>query len=84
MHGRQVPFIVAGTGGMPPQNVPTATGEPFENSGDTTYDSALAALGCLFITISPRQIKIEFWQLDQKSAFDTQVVDLASHLVSRG
>jgi hypothetical protein len=83
MHGRQVPFIVVGTGGMPPQNVPTATGEPFENSGDTTYDSALAALGCLFVTISSRQIKTEFWQLDQKSAFDTQVVDLASHLVSR-
>jgi hypothetical protein len=44
----------------------------------------MAALGSLFVTISPRQIKTEFWPLDQQSAFDTWVVDLETHLVSRG
>jgi hypothetical protein len=84
IRGRQVPFIVAGTGGMPPQGLPPATGEPFGTSGDTTYDSGMAALGSLFVTISPRQIKTEFWPLDQQTAFDTWVVDLDTHLVSRG
>jgi len=79
-----VPYIVAGTGGMPPQALPAATGEPFGTSGDTTYDSGMAALGSLFVTISPRQIKTEFWPLDQQSAFDTWVVDLGTHLLSRG
>ena len=84
IRGRQVPYIVAGTGGMPPQALPAATGEPFGTSGDTTYDSGMAALGSLFVTISPRQIKTEFWPLDQQSAFDTWVVDRGTHLLSRG
>jgi hypothetical protein len=83
--GRQVPFIVVGTGGMPPQPVPDATGEPFGGRSDTTYDSGLSSLGCLFVTVSTRQIKVEFWPLDEeKKAFDTWVVDLQTHLVNRG
>jgi len=84
--GRQVPFIVAGTGGMPPQHVPDATGEPFVASNNTTYDSGTGALGYLFVTVSARQIKTEFWPLQERAqvAFDTRTVDLGTHVVNRG
>jgi Calcineurin-like phosphoesterase len=84
--GHQVPFIVAGTGGMPPQTVPPATGEPFGATKDTTYDSGVGALGYLFVTVSAHQIKTEFWPLQhaQQVAFDTRIVDLKTHTVTRG
>jgi len=84
INGRQIPFIVAGTGGISVQHVPDATGGPVDGSSDTTYESALSALGCLFVTISARQIKTEFWPLDQQQAYDSWVVDLATHTASRG
>jgi hypothetical protein len=84
--GHQVPFIVAGTGGMPPQTVPPAAGEPFGATKDTTYDSGVGALGYLFVTVSAHQIKTEFWPLQhaQQVAFDTRIVDLKTHTVTRG
>jgi Calcineurin-like phosphoesterase len=79
--GKQVLYIVAGTGGMPPQNVPPATGQPIDSNNQTTYDAAVASLGYLFVTASAHQIKTEFWQLggEHTTAFDTATVDLATH-----
>jgi hypothetical protein len=81
--GRQVPYIVAGTGGMPPQAVPNATGEPADESGHATYDKALASLGYLFVTVSATQLKTEFWPLGNShtTAFDPIVLDLRTHTI---
>jgi hypothetical protein len=77
--GKQIPYVVAGTGGMPPQPVPLATGQPADASNQTTYDVATSELGYLFVTVSAKQIKSEFWQLGSQhnTAFDPWPVDLA-------
>jgi len=61
--GKQIPYVVAGTGGMPPQPVIPASGQPVEGSPGVTYEAAVSALGYLYITASLQQIEIEFWQL---------------------
>jgi hypothetical protein len=81
--GKQVPYIVVGTGGMPPQHVATATGQPVTGSAGLTYDSAVSSYGYLFVTLSAKQLKTEFWQLGHQhtTAFDTVTVDLSTHIV---
>lgn len=81
--GKQIPYIVVGTGGMPPQPVVSATGQPVSGNADLSYDSAVSSYGYLFVTISAKQLKTEFWQLGQQhtKAFDTVTVDLTTHLV---
>lgn len=80
--GKEVPYIVVGTGGMPPQPVVSASGSPTGDPG-LTYDSAVASLGYLYVTISAQQLQTEFWQLGQAhtKAFDTVTVDLTTHLI---
>jgi 3',5'-cyclic AMP phosphodiesterase CpdA len=82
--GRQIPYIVAGTGGMPPQSVPPATGQPTPGSDQTTYDSAVKSYGYLFVTVSKFSLKIEFWELGDEhiKPFDTVTVDLTRHVVT--
>ncbi len=63
VNGKQIPYIVAGTGGMPPQPVAPATGQPADASNQVTYDAAVSSLGYLFVTVSAQQMKFEFWQL---------------------
>jgi hypothetical protein len=84
--GKQVPYIVAGTGGMPPQKVPDATGQPADASHETTYDAAISSLGYLFVTASAQQVKFEFWPLgsDRTQPFDPFTIDLATHVLTRG
>jgi len=43
----------------------------------------VSSYGYLFVTISAKQVKTEFWQLGQQhtKAFDTVTVDLTTHLV---
>ncbi|EJT01475.1 metallophosphoesterase (plasmid) [Rhizobium sp. CCGE 510] len=79
--GRQVPYYVTGTGGINPQHVQPATGSPADESRTTTYDAALSSLGYLFITVSPTQLKTEFWRLSSEytTAFDPVTLDLADH-----
>jgi hypothetical protein len=81
--GKQVPYIVAGTGGMAPQHVPDATGQPTDASNQTTYDAAVASLGYLFVTVSAHLLKTEFWRLGNQhtAPFDPMTVDLATHTV---
>jgi Calcineurin-like phosphoesterase len=84
INGRQIPYIVAGTGGMPPQKVPPATGQPTEGSNQTTYDAAVQSYGYLFVTASKFKLSIEFWQLGEEhiKPFDILNVDLATHAVA--
>ena len=81
--GKQVPYIVAGTGGMPPQPVATATGGPVAGSTGLTYDAAISSYGYLYVTLSEKLLKVEFWQLGQQhnKASDTVTVDLTKHAV---
>jgi predicted phosphodiesterase len=82
--GKQVPYIVVGTGGMPPQPVVSASGQPVGGNAQLTYDSAVSSYGYLYVTVSSRQVKIEFWQLGQQHtrAFNTAILDLETHVVS--
>ncbi len=76
--GKQIPYIVAGTGGMPPQPVPDATSQPADASNQVTYDAAVSSLGYLFVTVSAKQLKFEFWQLGSQHTvpFDPLTIDI--------
>jgi hypothetical protein len=76
--GKQVPYIVVGTGGMAPQPVAAATGQPADASNQVTYDAAVSSLGYLFVTVSPQQLKFEFWQLGSQHTrpFDPLTINL--------
>lgn len=78
-----VPYIVVGTGGISPQPVVAATGQPVAGTNDLTYDSAVSSLGYLFVTVGSKQLKTEFWQLGKEhtKAFDTVTVDLERHVL---
>src|SRR5258708_6111680 len=65
--GKQVPYIVVGTGGIAPQKVPDATGQPADGSHETTYDAAMASYGYLYVTASEKDLKFEFWPLSYSS-----------------
>jgi len=81
LNGKQVPYLVVGTGGMPPQPVAPANGAPAGGS-EVTYDAAISSYGYLYVTISEKQLKTEFWQLGQQTkAFHTVTVDLTTHTI---
>lgn len=83
--GKQIPYIVAGTGGIAPQKVPEATGQPVEGSPGTTYDGAMKSYGYLYVTASPHVLKFEFWPHSEDGhaeAFDPITVNLDTHVVS--
>ena len=80
--GQQVLYIVAGGGGMPPQPVAPASGQPADSTNEVTYDAAMESLGYLFVTASASQVKTEFWPLGQQTTpFDPVTVDIATHTV---
>jgi hypothetical protein len=77
--GKQITYIVAGTGGMPPQPVPDASGQPFGAAREVTYDAALKSLGYLYVTISSSELRTEFWPLGGPSTpFDPVSIPLGS------
>ncbi len=85
--GKQVPYIVVGTGGIAPQKVPDATGQPADGSHETTYDAAMASYGYLYVTASEKDLKFEFWPLSDSShsqPYDVFTVDLSTHVLTRG
>ena len=80
---QRVLYIVSGGGGMPPQPVPPASGQPADATHQVTYDAALQSLGYLFVTVTAGQLKTEFWPLGQQTkAFDPVTMDLAAHTVA--
>src|SRR5262249_2721265 len=63
LSGKKVTYIVAGTGGMPPQTLPPASGQPTDAGHEVTYDGALSSLGYLYVTITKTRLRTEFWPL---------------------
>ncbi len=87
IRGKQVPYIVAGTGGIGTQRVPVASGQPAGDSSETTYDGAMQAHGYLFATASARELKFEFRPLADGNLvqpYDRFTVDLGTHTLTRG
>jgi hypothetical protein len=85
--GKQIPYLVIGTGGIAPQKVPPATGQPVDGGDGATYDAAMSSYGYLYITASPHNLKFEFWPHsddEHAGAFDPIVVDLDTHVVNHG
>jgi hypothetical protein len=85
--GKQVPYIVIGTGGISTQPVPNATGEPVDNSHETTYDAAVSSYGYLYVTVSAKEMKFEFWPLADAShskPYDPFTIDLKTHVLKPG
>jgi Calcineurin-like phosphoesterase len=85
--GKQVPYIVIGTGGIAPQKVPDASGQPADDSHETTYDAAMQSYGYLYVTASAKELKFEFWPLSDSShsqPYDPFTVDRSTHVLMRG
>jgi hypothetical protein len=85
--GKQIPYIVAGTGGIAPQKVPDATGQPADDSHETTYDAAMKSYGYLYVTASAQKLKFEFWPLSDSGhsqSYDPFTVDLRTHILTPG
>jgi hypothetical protein len=82
--GKQIIYIVVGTGGMPHQAVTTATGQPADSSHQVTYDAAISTYGYLFVTVSAKQLSVQFWQLgaEHTKPFDPLTINLITHTVT--
>lgn len=80
MDGKEVPYLIAGTGGISPQKVDAAAGEPLEDAPGVTFEASHKSYGYLMIMVSRAQLKIEFWPLESAShtPFDSVAVDLAT------
>lgn len=75
--GKKITYIVAGTGGMPPQPLPDASGQASDVGHEVTYDAALKSLGYLFVTITKMEIRTEFWPLGGPSTpYDPKSIPL--------
>ena len=82
-NNREVPFIVAGTGGRGITNVSSATGAV---TGDHTYDVSLKDYGYLLLEVSEKKLVIVFYQVDHKAGtkqqFDKVTLDLEGGKIS--
>jgi hypothetical protein len=77
--GKKITYVVAGTGGMPPQPLPDASGQPSGAGHEVTYDAALQSLGYLYVTITKTEIRTEFWPLGGPSTpYDPKSIPLLS------
>lgn len=79
----QIPYVVAGTGGINDQAVPAATGQV---TGDHTYVKSFKGYGYLLVQVSATTIDATAYTVDPvtmaKSTFESFKVDLAGHTVS--
>ena len=73
--GRQIPFVVAGTGGHNDSQVDTATGQV---NGDNSFDKSMKGFGYLMVTASAKTLQIEFRNTTNgaKAKFDSVTVTL--------
>jgi hypothetical protein len=79
----EIPYIVAGTGGIGDQPVPQADGK---TTGDHRFDRSYQGFGYLTVTVSAKSIVTTYTTVDQtdptkKTKFDTATVDLAKNTV---
>jgi hypothetical protein len=79
----EIPYVVAGTGGIGDQVVPTATGQ---KTGDHTFVSSFTGFGYVLIEVSVSAISGYVFKVDQatntKTAFETFKVDLQHNTVA--
>jgi hypothetical protein len=79
----QIPYLVAGTGGINDQAVHSAAGKP--KTGDHTFESSLQGYGYLLVEANATTLTATMYQVDvtsttipkKKSQFDQVKVDLA-------
>ncbi len=78
----QIPYIVAGTGGINDQTVPQATGQ---KTGDHTFEKSMKGYGYLLVEVSNSNITTTMFAVDQntkgRAAFDKVSVNLATNRV---
>jgi hypothetical protein len=79
----QIPYVVAGTGGINDQAVPTASGQ---KSGDHTFVKSFKGYGYVLIDVSPTALSATVFTVDPntgaRSTFETFTVDLIHNTVS--
>lgn len=79
----QIPYIVAGTGGINDQAVPPATGQ---KTGDHTFVRSMKGYGYLLVEASNSNLTTTMFAVDQttkaKTLFDKVNVDLAANRTS--
>lgn len=79
----QIPYLVAGTGGINDQAVPAAAGQ---KTGDHTFEKSMKGYGYLLIQTSSANITVTMFSVDPntkaKAAFDTVTVNLATNRIS--
>ncbi len=74
----EIPYIVAGTGGISDQAVPAATGA---RTGDHTFVKSRQGYGYLLVRVTSTQLTAKFVAVDvqTRSDFDTVTVDLGTN-----
>ena len=79
----QIPYIVAGTGGINDQAVPQAAGQ---TTGDHTFVKSMKGYGYLLVEVSNSQITTTMYAVDQttkaKTTFDKVTVSLVTNRIS--
>src|SRR5579864_4367719 len=79
----QIPYIVAGTGGINDQAVPQGTGQ---KTGDHTFEKSMKGYGYLLVEASTSNLTTTMFAVDQttkaKTPFDKVSVDLATNRAS--
>jgi hypothetical protein len=79
----QIPYVVAGTGGISDQTVPKATGQ---KTGDHTFVKSFMGYGYVLVEVSAKTIKGTVFQVDpvarSKKLFETFTVDLKKGTVA--
>lgn len=81
-HALQIPYIVAGTGGINDQAVPQATGQ---TTGDHTFVKSLQGYGYLLVEVSATTLTSTMFQVDPtskaKTQYDVMKLDLTTNKV---
>lgn len=77
----EIPYVVAGTGGVGAQSVPDAAGQ---QTGDHVYVRSFKGYGFLLLTARLGALDVEFLAVDQAdcTSVDRVHVDLATHRLS--
>jgi hypothetical protein len=73
-NGRQIPFIVAGSGGHNDSHIDEATGQ---QTGDHSFDKSFKGFGYLLITASRATLQIDFQPLGETRPFDSLDVPIS-------
>ena len=74
---KQIPFIVAGTGGVGEQQVPEANGQ---HVGEATYEKSFKGYGFLLLKASRKSVEVEYFSVETangtRTSFDKIEVEI--------